>query len=497
MADKMARIWRTLCNLGRPRKGSSLVIVLAFATLGFLVVPPLLSYAYTASKSDLAYQLRISGLYAADSGVQDAYWQLIQATPDGTKVPSSVGASRTYTNINLNGQQVTVTILKQDDVTYKVTSSTPKASITSYMVSSLIPLFKYAVLALGGNVTLTGATQVTSSPTTPPTGDVFSAAGSISMANSSCQINGSAYADQNISGNGIITGSAEAQGTISSGTNAGGGKFTGSQTCTPPSQTDMTNLETQIYDLTYNIATGGTPVSSMSISNVGSSSNPFHYTAPIQVTGNMTFTSANYVVFDNTVTVGGSISINNAGSVTFNAPVKVGLDFTENNGVAINMASTLYVGGTLTVNNGVGMISGDAIYVGGSDAVPGNQPPALSLNNGAYIQTTANSPHKDVIAMGDVAMSGGTALGINQVPFVMTPNNFSLSNGAQVYAAVYAPNANFTATGNTRLYGAIVANSASLSNSAQVVYLPGVLGMGALHSTGTGGALVIQAWRSN
>jgi hypothetical protein len=144
--------------------------------------------------------------------------------------------------------------------------------------------------------------------------------------------------------------------------------------------------------------------------------------------------------------------------------------------------------GPLAVDGGTAFVANDAVYVG-SD---------LTLTNGAYVETTSPSAHKDIVVMGDFSMSGGTSIvADDQVPFILTSGNFTLSNGAYAYAGVYAPNADVTITGNARLYGAIIANSASLGNSAQVVYLPGLVGPGSLFATGDGGALVMKSWHSS
>ena len=81
---------------------------------------------------------------------------------------------------------------------------------------------------------------------------------------------------------------------------------------------------------------------------------------------------------------------------------------------------------------------------------------------------------------GAISMSGGTSLGdTDQIPLIIdlstSPINITLTNGANVEAYIYSPQANVTMDGNASLTGAVVANSFTLgsgSGSPQVTYYP-------------------------
>jgi len=57
-------------------KGQALIIVLGLLMIGSLTLPPVLSHIGTALKSGQVYESKTDELYAADSGVEDAIWQI-------------------------------------------------------------------------------------------------------------------------------------------------------------------------------------------------------------------------------------------------------------------------------------------------------------------------------------------------------------------------------------------------------------------------------------
>jgi hypothetical protein len=56
--------------------GQALVVVLVLLMFGSLVMPPVLSYIGTVLKTGIGYQNKTDELYAADSGIEDAIWQI-------------------------------------------------------------------------------------------------------------------------------------------------------------------------------------------------------------------------------------------------------------------------------------------------------------------------------------------------------------------------------------------------------------------------------------
>jgi hypothetical protein len=65
-----------LMGAARQESGQVFIIVLAFLLLGSLTLPPMLSFLGDALKSGKMYQSKSDELYAADSGIEDAIWQV-------------------------------------------------------------------------------------------------------------------------------------------------------------------------------------------------------------------------------------------------------------------------------------------------------------------------------------------------------------------------------------------------------------------------------------
>ncbi|MFC2007402.1 pilus assembly PilX N-terminal domain-containing protein [Chloroflexota bacterium] len=60
----------------REESGQALISVLIFLLIGSLTLPPVLSHIGTALKSEQVYESKTDALYAADSGIEDAIWQV-------------------------------------------------------------------------------------------------------------------------------------------------------------------------------------------------------------------------------------------------------------------------------------------------------------------------------------------------------------------------------------------------------------------------------------
>ena len=65
-----------LIKCWREEKGQALVIVLALLLIGSLTLPPVLAHIGTSLKSGVVYESKTDELYAADSGIEDAIWQV-------------------------------------------------------------------------------------------------------------------------------------------------------------------------------------------------------------------------------------------------------------------------------------------------------------------------------------------------------------------------------------------------------------------------------------
>jgi cytoskeletal protein CcmA (bactofilin family) len=484
-------------RLKADERGQVLLIALVFMLLGGLIVTPLLSHMSTGLKTEKeVYEKRMDELYAADAGVEDALCQLQQTTPDPNKVPTTAGQAKTYGYgtayplADINGRHVTVEIYMLDSTTYKITSTAMLNSSTTSIVSyvSIIRggglLFNNAVATLGGDVNLSGGVQVISDPRAAQAADVFSS--------------------QNLTmqGQARIEGNATAKGTISIGSNAAVTGNITSHSAQSPGQLTQDQINTIVQDVKDEtnippLTPVGSPVSSMSISGVGQPSSYYHYTTAINVTGDITFSDTNYVVFDQQVCAGsmtfsgsgeyvtfngavsvvgsvtstasgGTINFNNtltAGSITnsggcavnFNNSIKV-LGALNNTGKNVSFGSGIYVGGDLTLGGGSGINLNSDVYVGGN----------MTLSGG----TKFIGPKKVVVQGATVQLAGGTELTTSQLPFLLAPNaaTLSLSGGATVSAVLYAPQAAASNAGSTSLYGAVIAKSFTYGGNTYITY---------------------------
>jgi hypothetical protein len=287
----------------------------------------------------------------------------------------------------------------------------------------------------------------------------------------------------------------------------------------------MTDLKNQVYTVTYNINTpvpSGTPTSSLTIKNKGSSSSYYVYSNPINVSGNMTLSNTNYVRFDGTVCVGGNLSISGDAHVIFNAGVKIdgqltmtggggtvtfndtltagsidyanGMSLYLNNNVKVNgnvsfgtsgtteLKGTVYIGGNLSNTGARKLVSYKAMYINGN----------LSLTAGGYIEKSSDPPdatNKVIVVNGNITQSGGTTLGnINQYPLIinLTPGaTITMNSGAKTNAALYAPSASVSLNGNAQFYGSLIAGSINLGNGSGS---PGITWVSGLFSDITGGS---------
>lgn len=70
------KIKANLVKCLREEKGQALVVVLALLLIGSLTLPPVLSHIGTSLKTGKVYEDKTDELYAADSGIEDALWQI-------------------------------------------------------------------------------------------------------------------------------------------------------------------------------------------------------------------------------------------------------------------------------------------------------------------------------------------------------------------------------------------------------------------------------------
>jgi len=83
---------RTLNKLIRNEEGQVFVLALILLLVGGLILAPLLSYMSTGLIAGQVFEKKMEGLYAADAGVEDAIWKIMNdpSYPDSYPLPDDV-----------------------------------------------------------------------------------------------------------------------------------------------------------------------------------------------------------------------------------------------------------------------------------------------------------------------------------------------------------------------------------------------------------------------
>lgn len=68
---------RTLNKLRRGEKGQALIIVLILMVLGGFIIAPLLVFMSAGLVAGQVFEVKMEGLYAADAGIEDSLWKLL------------------------------------------------------------------------------------------------------------------------------------------------------------------------------------------------------------------------------------------------------------------------------------------------------------------------------------------------------------------------------------------------------------------------------------
>ena len=494
-------------------EGVAFVLVLILLMLSGLLIAPVMSLMSTGIKTDAVYADKTNALYAADTGVRDAIWQL----KNSNYVPA-LGNYTSPPSINVNGTTVNTKIYWFDNVpTYQIVATAGKTTVTSYVSGGAgIPVFDDALCTLAGDINLSGSCIV--SPSGSGGANLF-AVGNVNLTGSAT-ITGDVYATANetfANSSCKITGNASASGTVGTGGTITGSKNSGVATQSPPSYSDLDVTVQSVYNETFNIgsiAPSGTSYPS-GLTVTGQNQ---HYPA-VNVTGNLTLGGNNTVVFDSQVYVTGNIVVQGGNqTVTFNGPVFVGGQLTSGGGTFnitfnsmlttgnyVNLGgngSFAFIGalkdlGDFSSGGSVSTSFGSSIYIGGNLAYSGSSS-GLNINSDVYVNgtlTTTGSagaiigPVK-VVVRGNgagsnptVSISGSTQLGTSQLPFLIIPpastspaitgsdpSSVQISGSGIASALIYAPTAAFSNSGGASLFGAEISDSTSMSGSAAVTY---------------------------
>jgi len=93
---------RKLKELGRDEKGQALILVVILMLLGSVIIASLLGFMSTGLLAGQVFEKKMNGLYAADAGVEDALWKILNDPP--ASYPYS------YSLSDVNDMSVNITI---------------------------------------------------------------------------------------------------------------------------------------------------------------------------------------------------------------------------------------------------------------------------------------------------------------------------------------------------------------------------------------------------
>ncbi len=158
---------KTITNkLAKCEKGYALLLVLIFSLVGTLIITPLLGFMSTGLIVGQVHEEKMAELYAADAGVEHAFWQ-IKAVAAG--LPGAGDDPWEYSIADVNGKQVNTTIAYIDDHTYKITSTASSDTGSSTTIESYTTIVDMS--SLMGN-TITSIGDITLQPGAEVTGNV-------------------------------------------------------------------------------------------------------------------------------------------------------------------------------------------------------------------------------------------------------------------------------------------------------------------------------------
>jgi len=148
-----SRFDRKKVKLRKDEAGYALALVLILLILVGLIIGPLLLLMTTSLMSSYRHQGWMLEFYAADAGIEDALWKLIYAPP----------ASYPYGpyQLDVNDNEVNVTIEDMGSQTYKITSTAGSATTTIESYVAMAGLLDGAITSLtqvniGSNCSITG-----------------------------------------------------------------------------------------------------------------------------------------------------------------------------------------------------------------------------------------------------------------------------------------------------------------------------------------------------
>lgn len=143
-------------------KGAVFLLALILLGVGSLILAPLLSYMSTGLMATKVFEDETKDFYAADAGVEDAIWRLINngeglvdiTDPENPKygLPTQDQGdhTRNYTIADVNDRSVTITIWYLDGITYRIESVASSPDGASKVITAFVDYFPGGAVGDGG-----------------------------------------------------------------------------------------------------------------------------------------------------------------------------------------------------------------------------------------------------------------------------------------------------------------------------------------------------------
>jgi len=333
--------------------GQVLAMALIMLVLGGLLVVPTLSFMTTNLTANRQVDEANLGLYAADAGIQYAHSRFLSGVDptDPDFLPASLTDPVNGCEVTLARQSVddlwVITSTATDQVTGKSTEIQASFLANAAQFETAPSPFDYAVATLGGDLTLTGSSTITSD--VAGEGNVW--------------VNG----DINLDWSCTIDGDADVTGTCDRPGNISGIYTPGSD---PTERPEWLDDQIECYIANTNVpmptCSGGTShpsgwtlgwgtegtytgthqvTGNMKISGTNNGG-IYTFTGPICVTGNLEIISGlNQVTFQAPVTVGGYVKLDGTGWVKFENPAPSSIMAYGSHAPGTVQSSGIYIAG--------------------------------------------------------------------------------------------------------------------------------------------------------
>jgi hypothetical protein len=447
---------RRLLKIFKQENGFALPLALLLIFIASVVVTPIVWLVGTNLKTDMAMEQKVTGTYAADSGIQYALYQFTNGVENETYNP---GDPISFPDDNIQGFDVNLQVVPVGGTDYKITSTAtnPQTDQTSQIVAFVhgqeqgevgpTP-FHYALATLGGDLVMTGSAGVTCVPPPPPyNGDVW--------------INGNI----NKGWSNYIQGTATLTGTVI-GPNPGS-IYTIEDNADPcPRPTWLDDKTNEYIDSTYvaQPSLGGTCGSWTDVATV--------YNNPVCVNNDMTLSKGGTYRFKDTVWVKGNLNIQSgANDIYFEKSVRVDGNVNLIGSGTVNFLNNIVIqDDSIPYNNySLSSYQGTAIQV-------------LNYNSSAVLTVESLSKSESLAVKlqdSDDGMSWADVPG-GAFPNIIRSNSnttYKLDyNGGKKYLRAFA---NSIVTGDGIYFGVVINRRTPLDN---VLYIGGYLNCGGSRS---------------